>query len=55
MIRINLLPFREKERVENIRRQVTIAVLSIIGFLAVMFTYFGVNYLPGLHSYGASG
>lgn len=30
-----------------------IAVLSIIGFAAVMFTYFGVNYLPGLHSYGA--
>ena len=28
-----------------------IAYLSIIGFLAVMFTYFGVNYLPGLHSY----
>jgi cytochrome c-type biogenesis protein CcsB len=31
-----------------------IAYLSIIGFLAVLFTYFGVNYLPGLHSYGAS-
>ena len=31
-----------------------IAYLSIIGFGAVMFTYFGVNYLPGLHSYGAS-
>lgn len=30
-----------------------IAVISIIGFAAVMFTYFGVNYLPGLHSYGA--
>jgi cytochrome c-type biogenesis protein CcsB len=30
-----------------------IAVLSIVGFLAVLFTYFGVNYLPGLHSYGA--
>ena len=29
-----------------------IAYLSIIGFLAVMFTYFGVNLLPGLHSYG---
>lgn len=29
-----------------------IAVISIIGFMAVMFTYFGVNYLPGLHSYG---
>lgn len=30
-----------------------IAVLSIIGFAAVMFTYFGVNLLPGLHSYGS--
>ncbi|MFZ7126037.1 MAG: c-type cytochrome biogenesis protein CcsB [Desulfobacterales bacterium] len=30
-----------------------IAVLSIVGFLAVLFTYFGVNLLPGLHSYGA--
>jgi cytochrome c-type biogenesis protein CcsB len=35
-----------------------IAYLSIIGFAAVMITYFGVNYLPkifgvdGLHSYG---
>ncbi|MDA8405986.1 MAG: c-type cytochrome biogenesis protein CcsB [Deltaproteobacteria bacterium] len=27
------------------------ALLSVIGFCAVMFTYFGVNYLPGLHSY----
>jgi len=31
-----------------------IAYLSIVGFLAMLFTYFGVNYLPGLHSYGAS-
>ncbi|RJP83000.1 MAG: c-type cytochrome biogenesis protein CcsB [Desulfobacteraceae bacterium] len=30
-----------------------IAVISLIGFMAVIFTYFGVNYLPGLHSYGA--
>lgn len=29
-----------------------LAYLSIIGFMAVLFTYFGVNYLPGLHSYG---
>lgn len=28
-----------------------IAYLSILGFLAVLFTYFGVNLLPGLHSY----
>jgi len=32
-----------------------IAWLSIIGFMAVMFTYFGVNLLPGLHSYGSTG
>ncbi len=29
-----------------------VALLSIIGFVAVLFTYFGVNYvLSGLHSY----
>lgn len=28
-----------------------IAWLCILGFLAVLFTYFGVNLLPGLHSY----
>lgn len=32
-----------------------IAYLSIIGFMAVLFTYFGVNLLPGLHSYGSAG
>jgi cytochrome c-type biogenesis protein CcsB len=32
-----------------------IAYLSILGFMAVLFTYFGVNLLPGLHSYGAMG
>jgi cytochrome c-type biogenesis protein CcsB len=32
-----------------------IAYLSIIGFAAVLFTYFGVNLLPGLHSYGSLG
>lgn len=32
-----------------------IAVLSIVGFMSVIFTYFGVNFiLSGLHSYGAS-
>jgi len=31
------------------------AWLSVIGFLAMLFTYFGVNYLlSGLHSYGSS-
>ncbi len=30
-----------------------LALVSIVGFLAVMFTYFGVNFLlSGLHSYG---
>jgi len=29
-----------------------IAWISILGFAAVLFTYFGVNLLPGLHSYG---
>ena len=27
------------------------AVLALIGFACVLFTYLGVNYLPGLHSY----
>jgi len=32
-----------------------IAMLSIIGFISVIFTYIGVNFLlSGLHSYGAS-
>jgi cytochrome c-type biogenesis protein CcsB len=30
-----------------------IAFLSMLGFAAVLFTYFGVNLLPGLHSYGS--
>jgi cytochrome c-type biogenesis protein CcsB len=30
-----------------------VAIFSIIGFAAVLFTYFGVNLLPGLHSYGS--
>ncbi|PKN68092.1 MAG: c-type cytochrome biogenesis protein CcsB [Deltaproteobacteria bacterium HGW-Deltaproteobacteria-15] len=28
-----------------------LAVMSIVGFSCVLFTYFGVNYLAGLHSY----
>jgi cytochrome c-type biogenesis protein CcsB len=32
-----------------------IAYLSLVGFAAVLFTYFGVNLLPGLHSYGTLG
>jgi cytochrome c-type biogenesis protein CcsB len=30
-----------------------IAVFSVVGFACVLFTYFGVNYLGGLHSYAA--
>ncbi len=30
------------------------AVLCIVGFACVLFTYFGVNYLAGLHSYAKS-
>jgi len=29
-----------------------IAILCMVGFCCVLFTYFGVNYLAGLHSYG---
>ncbi len=29
-----------------------LAVFSIVGFCCVLFTYFGVNYLQSLHSYG---
>ena len=29
-----------------------LSIVSIIGFVAMLFTYFGVNLLPGLHSYG---
>jgi len=39
MIKINLIPFREIEKKENIRRQVTIAVLSVILAIAVMAYY----------------
>lgn len=31
-----------------------LAILSIVGFCCVLFTYFGVNYLSGLHSYAQS-
>jgi len=31
-----------------------IAILCVIGFSCVLFTYFGVNYLTGLHSYAKS-
>ncbi|KUG22657.1 hypothetical protein ASZ90_007552 [hydrocarbon metagenome] len=28
-----------------------VAILALVGFACVLFTYLGVNYLPGLHSY----
>ena len=31
-----------------------IAILCFVGFFCVLFTYFGVNYLAGLHSYAKS-
>jgi len=31
-----------------------LATMTIIGFCCVLFTYFGVNYLAGLHSYAQS-
>jgi len=31
-----------------------IAVLCVVGFACVLFTYFGVNFLAGLHSYAKS-
>lgn len=27
------------------------AIMTVVGFASVLFTYLGVNYLPGLHSY----
>lgn len=44
MIRINLLPFREARKKENIRRQISIYVLSILLLsLAMVFAFFQVN------------
>jgi type IV pilus assembly protein PilN len=40
MIKINLIPFREIEKKENIRRQVTIAILSVILVIVVMGYYY---------------
>ena len=40
MIRINLLPFRAARKKENIRRQLTIFVLSVVFAMVVMAYYF---------------
>ena len=45
MIRINLLPFRAARKKENIRRQVSIFMLSLIFVVIVLFAG---NYLLGL-------
>ena len=42
MIRINLLPFRAARKKENIRRQVSIFVLSLV-FLLIIFFYYNFN------------
>ena len=47
MIRINLLPFRSARKKENIRRQLSIFLLSLI--LAVV-AIFGVNFFLGIAS-----
>ena len=39
MIRINLLPFRAARKKENIRRQVSIFVLSLAFLLIILFYY----------------
>ena len=39
MIRINLLPFRAARKKENIRRQVSIFLLSLVFLLIVLFYY----------------
>ena len=40
MIKINLFPFRAARIKENIRRQVTVYLLSVIFLIAVMSYYF---------------
>ena len=39
MIRINLLPFRAARKKENIRRQVSIFLLSLAFLLIILFYY----------------
>jgi len=44
MIRINLLPFRAARKKENIRRQVSIFLLSLVFLLIILFYYnFNLN------------
>jgi len=38
-------------RFVGMRRGRHLAILTLVGLISVFFTYLGVNYLPGLHSY----
>jgi type IV pilus assembly protein PilN len=49
MIRINLLPFRAARKKENIRRQVSVFVLSLAFMLIILFYY---NWTLGSQVYG---
>ena len=43
---------KNKSQITNVKSQIVYHVLSVINFLFVLFTYFGVKYLlGGLHSY----
>ena len=42
MIRINLLPFRAARKKENIRRQASIFMLSLV-FLLIIFFYYNFS------------
>ncbi|MBN1930331.1 MAG: PilN domain-containing protein [Desulfobacterales bacterium] len=48
MIRINLLPFRAARKKENVRRQVSIFILSII-FIAFALGYYSMNLNSKIH------
>ena len=39
MIRINLLPFRTERKKENVRRQMSLFLLSLVLVLLVLFYY----------------
>ena len=46
------LPWLLKAKIKNQQSQIIYHVLSVVAFLFVLFTYFGVSYLlGGLHSY----
>jgi len=53
MIRINLLPFRAARKKENIRRQVSIFMLSLV-FLLIIFFYYNFSLSKKVDSLNAS-